>query len=102
MLTTAVIEQDKMKKVILKKRIHEGGEREKPTMSETNKKEKTENANNTDDDTNNDKNANMITEELEEGKLVIDEASDDITTNDMITEEVPMDLSKEGGKRQEF
>ena len=94
----AVLKLNVMKKVILTKRLHEGGEKEKPTVSENTKKVKSEETGNNDNDNNPtiDNDTTMDTGEPEAGNLVID---DDVETVE--DDEYPLDLSKGAEERQE-
>ena len=68
-----------MKKVILKKRLLEKGEKEKRQDSNDQKREKIENTfeNKTDEDNTNDTDTDMDTVEIESGNLIIDESRDE-------------------------
>ena len=97
-----------MKKVILKKRLEEGGEmvapkkridekgeKEKPTMTKDSEKEETNH------DTNTEKDIEMEAVYQEEGVLVIDETPQETEFDKNMNDETPMDQTEKGEKSKE-
>ena len=97
-----------MKKVILKKRLEEGGEmithtkeveekgeKQKPNMTRKSKDE-------TDQDTNIDEDIEMETIDPEEGVLVIDETPNEPEYDENLNAEVQMDQTGKGEKKKEM